>query len=99
MEKKLSLTACEILAYLLANPEARDTLEGIAEWWLLERHIARQVRRIEAALDQLVGEGLLLRREAVDGRARYAVNRQRLEEIRGLVEGTCDEQAGDEGTG
>jgi len=29
----------EILEYLRKHPEASDTLEGIAEWWLLNQRI------------------------------------------------------------
>lgn len=61
----------EILAHLLAHPEAEETLEGIAEWWLLERAIERRFREVEAALDQLVAEGVLERRGGPGARTRY----------------------------
>ena len=31
--------AKDILAYLAEHPQAMDTLEGIAEWWLMRQHI------------------------------------------------------------
>ena len=32
----------EILACLIDHPNARDTLDGIVEWWLLEQQIKFQ---------------------------------------------------------
>jgi len=67
----------EILAHLLAHPEAEETLEGIAEWWLLERTIERRLREVEAALDRLVAEGLLERRGGAGTRSRYRLAERR----------------------
>ena len=61
----------EILAYLAAHPDCEDTLEGIAEWWLLERAIERRLREVETALDKLVTEGVLERRGGAGGGPRY----------------------------
>jgi hypothetical protein len=33
---KKGLHGYEILEYLLRNPDAGNTIEGIVEWWLLE---------------------------------------------------------------
>ena len=37
----------EILAYLVDHPKTQDTLEGIVEWWLLERAIKYQEAQFE----------------------------------------------------
>ena len=50
----------EILAYLIEHPDAQDTLDGVAQWWLLEREIRCQTRAVEEALSELVANGLLV---------------------------------------
>lgn len=76
-----------ILAYLDEHPMARDTWEGIVEWWLLEREIRRQGRKVQQALDRLVEEELLVASEGPDRRLHYRVNPERREEVRLLTEG------------
>jgi hypothetical protein len=51
--------AKEILRYFVRNPEAADTLEGIARWRLLEEVAHRTVTETSAALGQLLARGLL----------------------------------------
>lgn len=48
-----------VLGYLEDHPTAMDTLDGIAEWWVLRQHIDIEVRRVSRVLDALVTEGLL----------------------------------------
>ena len=64
----------KILDYLKHNPSAEDTLEGIAQWWLLEQQIRIERARVKAALKRLVERSLLLVRPGVDGRIRYRLN-------------------------
>jgi hypothetical protein len=75
----------EILAHLAAHPDCEDTLEGIAEWWLLERAIERRLREVEGALDRLVAEGLLERRGGAGARPRYRLRDERRQEVERLV--------------
>ena len=70
-----------ILAYLVENPEARDTVEGIAQWWLLEQEIRFYLHEIETALDKLVSGGLLLKLGAI-----YRLDHNKMDEIRALLE-------------
>jgi len=77
----------EILSFLLDNPRGQDTLEGIAEWWLMEREIRREMARVERALVRLVFDGLLVEKTGADGTVRYALNEGRMNEIRGRAEG------------
>jgi hypothetical protein len=49
----------ELLAYLLDNPGAMDTVEGIWTWWL-PRHEARMgIDRVAQALNHLEADGFI----------------------------------------
>jgi hypothetical protein len=67
----LSPVAREILAYLRRCPGAKDTVEGINEWWLLEQRIRSSVAETKAALKQLAGQRLVHVRKSRDGRLYY----------------------------
>ena len=71
----------EILAYLVEHPEAQDTLEGIVEWWLLERTIKFQKAQVQNALDELVARGFILEHKGLDSRIRYRINKNKYKEI------------------
>ena len=74
----------EILAYLVDHPNARDTLEGIVEWWLLERQIKFQTARVKEALSDLVTRGLILEKKGSNSHIHYRVNQSKYEEIQEL---------------
>ena len=74
-----------ILAYLHANPEAQDTVEGIVEWWLLEQKIRRQTESVQQALDELTAQGLITARLGQDSRVHYSIERNKTEEIEKLL--------------
>lgn len=46
-------------AYLAAHPEAADTADGIAMWWLADARASWRGAVLEAALQRLADEGLL----------------------------------------
>jgi hypothetical protein len=48
-----------ILGYLADNPDAMDTLEGIAGWWVARQRVAVSVRSCERVLRDLIGQGLI----------------------------------------
>jgi hypothetical protein len=74
--------ANEILAYLAENPDAKDTLKGISEWWLSGNTGQPNITAVEEALTRLVAGGLVLAREREGAQTYYEVNRQRLKEIK-----------------
>ena len=74
----------EILAYLVENPKAQDTLEGIVEWWLLEREIKFEIARVKEALSDLVAKGLILEKKRSNSQVHYCINQTKHEEIKGL---------------
>jgi hypothetical protein len=51
--------ARQVLSYFIRNPQATDSLEGIARWRLLQERIHRTVQETNAALMWLVSEGYL----------------------------------------
>jgi hypothetical protein len=79
--------AGEILSYLVAQPTAKDTLEGIAEWWLLKSEVVDAIDTVSLALERLVSEGLL-KPVSYQGEKKkyYEINTERLEEIKKLLD-------------
>ena len=74
----------EILAYLVDHPNARDTLEGIVEWWLLEQQIKFQTARVKDALSDLVVRGLILEKKGSNSQIHYRINQKKYKEIQEL---------------
>ncbi len=52
--------ACAILRYLETYPEAKDTLEGIAQWWLWLELTESRRGELKQAVSLLVSRGLIL---------------------------------------
>jgi len=72
----------EVLSYLVRHPEAQDTVEGIAEWWLLDQRIAEVVGDLESVLRDLVRQEFLLASKCKEGRLYYRLNRKKEREAR-----------------
>jgi hypothetical protein len=79
-------TGYQILSYLVEHPEAQDTLEGIVEWWLLERAIKFQKTQILKAITELVAKGLVIEHKGGDSQTHYRINRNQLERIQKLIQ-------------
>jgi hypothetical protein len=77
--------AYEVLAYLADHPAAQDTLEGIVQWWLLERYIADETQKVREALAELTRQGLLIEKRNGGSRLHYGIDPGRLGEIRSLL--------------
>jgi predicted transcriptional regulator len=74
-----------ILTYLLGNPDAEDTVEGIASWWLLKEEVKRRTTDVQEALQELVENGLVLQRVGPDQRSRYLLNIGKQSEVEALL--------------
>jgi len=48
-----------VLRYLAENPGAMDTLEGIAEWWVMREQLRVDLQRLSRVLDDLTRQGIL----------------------------------------
>lgn len=85
MNIEMSQTEYQILAYLIEHPEAVDTLDGILQWWMLERAIRFQKTQIAKAIEVLVDKGLVIERRGLDLQSYYRINRNRIVEIKKLI--------------
>jgi DNA-binding MarR family transcriptional regulator len=67
--------ACyHILGYILDNPNAGDTLDGIAAWWLLHQRTRFETQTVSQALTKLVQDGLIVAQRSPDSRIIYRAN-------------------------
>jgi len=48
-----------ILAYLAEHPQAMDSVEGIAQWWIMRQQIRVNVKTLARVLRGLAERGLL----------------------------------------
>jgi DNA-binding PadR family transcriptional regulator len=74
-EKKVQV-AYEILQYLIKNPSAQDTLEGIVDWWFLGR-TKYPKPLVEKTLEMMVKDGLIVKQQVSDSRTIYKLYRRR----------------------
>jgi hypothetical protein len=70
----------EILSYFMRNPDATDSLEGIARWRLLDQYIHRTLTETDEAIKALVEDGLLIRSSAASTGPLFSLNRDRLQD-------------------
>ena len=73
IEKKVSEIAEEIYRYLSAHPNSADTIDGVAQWWLLHERYLKGLELVENALELLVEKGLIARRTNPDGNVIYSL--------------------------
>jgi len=67
----------EIMAYLKEHPDAQDNIEGIMQWWLLERNITFQTKLLREALAGLVKEGSVIEVSSQTG-SYYKLNNNKI---------------------
>ncbi|MDP1832258.1 MAG: hypothetical protein Q8K67_09380 [Geothrix sp.] len=60
-----------ILRYLHDHPEAADSLDGIASWWLPQSGFTAATEAVQEALARLVEEHRIARIDLADGRTLY----------------------------
>lgn len=76
-----------ILNYLVDQPSAKDTLEGITEWWLLKEKISYTVDKINTSVNELVVKGYLVEKKYQNQSKVYKINGKKLEEIKAKLNG------------
>lgn len=70
-----------ILHYLQVHPEAKDTLEGIAQWWLLKEWTERNFLEIEAAISDLVTRKIVVEQRRSGQPPYYWLDHNKRDEI------------------
>lgn len=55
-----------VLGYLAEHPDASDTLEGIAEWWIMRQRTRVEVTKLAKVLRHLTESSLLEKIEEGD---------------------------------
>ena len=85
-----------ILRYLVTHPDAKDTVDGIARWWLGPQTGSEGHRWnrdvVQEAIDELVARGWVLRRETTPSHVVYGLDKQHLSAITKVITGegkTC----------
>lgn len=69
-----------ILNYLYEHPDAKDTLEGIAQWWITREGIARELDEVERGILILLNQGLVVEVRRGGLMPYYQLNRAREED-------------------
>ena len=65
-EDRVENVAREIEQYLESHPQAADSLEGIATWWVSKQRIRSELEVVRAALEQLARLGVISTSETAD---------------------------------
>ena len=66
--------ADEIERYLARHPNAGDTANAIAQWWLPRQRIEEHVAAVIEALEYLEKNGRIVRRSSVSGETYHRVD-------------------------
>ena len=80
-----SRVARAILQYLHKNPDAQDTLAGIAEWWL-PKQITTQATTVKEALALLMADELVLEVKGKDAQCHYRINDRKWAQIETMLD-------------
>ena len=84
----------QILRYLMMNPDAKDTIQGILRWWLPTDPVERRNDEVQEALEFLVARGWVTQRETATSQRFYGLNKEKLEEIKLFLQELASEAEG-----
>ena len=56
-----------MIGYLAEHPQAMDTVQGIAEWWVARQQVQVDVEALARVLQRLVDEGLIEKVDSANG--------------------------------
>ena len=81
-----SLLIRTVLAYLVKHPDAKDTADGIHQFWLSEQTAHHSREKVREVLDFLAEQDGWLTAKAVGRRLiLYGLNKDRIDEIRNFL--------------
>lgn len=66
--------ARDILDYLRAKPQQKDTLKGLCEWWLMEERLDDTIDLVTEALGYLLSQKMLIEIRRGRVNAVYQIN-------------------------
>jgi len=69
-------TVRQVLRYFTRNPQAADTIEGVARWRLLDERIERNIAQVAQAIEWLVSRGFLVREFTSPSTSIFRLNQQ-----------------------
>lgn len=75
-----------ILYYLRDHPDAKDSIEGIAQWWLLKRWTEVRLVEVERAVAVLLSDELIVETRREGAPPYYKLNRIKTKEISRILE-------------
>lgn len=68
---KVASTAEAIQRYLNTRPNASETVDGVAKWWLLRQRFEDSIEHVQQALDLLEQRGCVIKIRMNDGKEIY----------------------------
>ena len=77
--------AKQILRYFSRNPEATDTLEGVARWRLLDETIQSNLETVMRVMAWLVSEGVLVKESRPGSAPLFRLNSGETQKIQTLL--------------
>ena len=70
-DDEIVIIAEEIRGYLEKHPNSIDTLDGVANWWLLRQRYESAVEKVKKALEYLINIGVLEKVERYGNKTLY----------------------------
>lgn len=77
-----------LLGYLYSHPDAKDTADGLANWWFRARGVQIDEIVVGEALHELVRSGWLIATERIGSDLIYSLNQARSRDLQQLFEST-----------
>ena len=78
---EIEQVAGQILKHLFKNPQKKDSLIGICDWWLFEERINYTVEVVAAALKLLLSKKLIVEKDIMGSGKIYQINNSKKPEI------------------